>query len=137
MIQEFVAIALEVAVGQYFTVSNNLHIYTELYDALKYVENPPSSEVFDAYSNGAVQSSQLYHGDPELFLLECEAFCNDPFKKGGFVNSFFEFVAQPMAMVAYERKNKISDGKAWAEKISASDWKLAAQIYIMNREKKK
>ena len=137
MIQEFVAIALEVAVGQYFTVSNNLHIYTELYDALKYVENPPSSEVFDAYSNGAVQPSQLYHGDPELFLLECEAFCNDPFKKGGFVNSFFEFVAQPMAMVAYERKNKISDGKAWAEKISASDWKLAAQIYIMNREKKK
>ena len=50
---------------------------------------------------------------------------------------FFEFVAQPMAMVAYERKHKVSDGSAWADKISASDWKLATQQYIMNREKKK
>jgi len=137
IIQEFVAIALEVPVGQYFTASNNLHLYTKLYNAQPYLENPPSAEVFDAYSNGIVKPSILYHGDWELFLLECESFCNDPFKKGGFVNPFFEFVAQPMAMVSYERKNKISDGKAWAEKISASDWKLATQQYIMNREKKK
>jgi len=137
IIQEFVAIALEVPVGQYFTASNNLHLYTKLYNAQPYLENPPSAEVFDAYSNGVVKPSILYHGDWELFLLECESFCNDPFKKGGFVNPFFEFVAQPMAMVSYERKNKISDGKAWAEKISASDWKLATQQYIMNREKKK
>ena len=137
IIQEFVAIALEVPVGQYFTVSNNLHLYTELYNAQPYLENPPSSEVFDAYSNGVVKPSPLYHGDWELFLIECEAFCNDPFKKSGFVNPFFEFVAQPMAMVSYERKHKVSDGSAWANKILASDWKLATQQYIMNREKKK
>ena len=136
MIQEFVAIALELPVGQYFTVSNNFHLYTQLYNAQPYVENPPSSEVFDAYSNGVVKPSVLYQGDWELFLTECEAFCNDPFKKSGFVNPFFEFIAQPMAMVAYERKHKISDGSYWADKISASDWKLATQIYIMNREKK-
>jgi thymidylate synthase len=136
IIQEFVAIALELPVGQYFTVSNNLHLYTELYNAMPYVENPPSSDVFDAYSNGVVQAHMLYQGDWELFLHECESFCNDPFKKGGFVNGFFEFVAQPMAMVSYERKHKISDGSAWADKIVSSDWKLATQQYIMNREKK-
>ena len=137
MIQEFVAIALEVGVGQYFTISNNLHLYTELYDALKYVNSPPSSEAFDAYSNGVVQPSPLYQGDPELFLHECGVFCDDPFKKSGFLNPFFEFTAHPMAMVAHDRKNKISDGTVWANKILASDWKLATQQYIMNREKKK
>ena len=136
IIQEFVAVALEVPVGQYFTVSNNLHLYTELYNAQPYVESPPSSEVFDAYSNGLVKPSELYYGSPELFLHECEMFCNDPFGNNRYVNPFFEFTAHPMAMVSYDRKNKISDGTVWANKILASDWKLATQQYIMNREKK-
>jgi thymidylate synthase len=136
VIQEFVAIALEVPVGQYFTVSNNLHLYTELYNAKPYVDNPPNSEAFDAYSNGIVKPTELYYGSYELFLHECEVFCNDPFANTRYVNPFFEFTARPMAMVTYDRKHKISDGTVWANRILAADWKLATQQYIMNREKK-
>ena len=136
VIQEFVAVALELPVGRYYSISNNLHLYTELYNAMPYMENPPIAENFDHYSSGVVQPRKLYEGSSELFLHECEEFCKDPFSNQGYINEFFTYVAHPMAMVSHERKYKISDGRAWADKIIASDWKLATHLYIANREKK-
>jgi hypothetical protein len=137
IIQEFVAIALGVEVGLYYTVSNNLHLYLDLYNAKGYLEVPPNDEVYDYYSQGIVQPKELYQGDYNLFLHECEVFCNDPFTKRAYVNDFFSTVAYPMAMVSHDRKHKISDGTSWADKISAPDWKVAVQQYIMKREEAK
>jgi len=137
IIQEFIAIALSVPVGCYYTVSNNLHFYTKLYDALPIMMSPPTSEEgFDHYSSNSVKPRDLYDGDWETFLTECELFCEDPYKKQGYANDFFTLVAQPMAYVSYNRRNKISDGSEWANLIIASDWQLATKQWIMRREAK-
>jgi len=136
IIQEFIAIALGLKVGTYSTVSNNLHLYTKLYDALPDMENPPHAEVYDYYSQGVVEPSTLYSGSWETFLAECEKFCNDPFKDQEYEHEFFTTVARPMALVSYERKNHISDGRALAASIKATDWSLAVQQWIDRRETK-
>jgi thymidylate synthase len=141
MIQEFVAIALDIPVGEYYTVSNNLHLYTELYDALPDMCAPPSSTEYDFYSMGYVHPYNLYskeNGSSDSFLNECSIFCEDPLneKDYEYVHPFFKEVAFPMAMISFKRKSKISSGKEHLDDIKASDWKLAVQIYIDNREKK-
>jgi thymidylate synthase len=137
IIQEFVAIALGIPVGMYYTVSNNLHLYTKLYNALPLMLQPPtSSEDFDYYSTGAVQPMDLYYDDWESFLEECEVFCEAPLAYYDYKHEFFRHVARPMAYVSYDRKNKISDGTVYANQIMASDWKTAVQQWIMRRESK-
>jgi hypothetical protein len=136
IIQEFIAIALGLKVGTYSTVSNNLHLYTKLYDALPDMENPPHAEVYDYYSQGVVEPSTLYSGSWETFLAECEKFCDNPFKDQEYEHEFFTTVARPMALVSYERKNNISDGRDLAASIKATDWSLAVQQWIDRRETK-
>ena len=137
IIQEFLAIALNVQIGEYRTISNNLHLYTKLYNAEEYVNNPPtSSDDFDYYSTGAVKPLDLYYGDWKTFLEECEIFCDAPFAPYDYKHEFFKHVAWPMAKVSQERKNKTSDGKSYADRIMASDWKVAVQQWIMRRDSK-
>ena len=136
VIQEFVAIALDLPVGNYYTVSNNLHLYTDLYDALPNMESPPKSEEFDYYSKNVVKPYKLYDGSWRTFLLECEQFCDNPLKDWVYYNDFFNEVAVPMAWVAFVRKNKLGKGYEQAEKIAATDWKLAVQQWIIRRENK-
>lgn len=137
IIQEFISIALNIPVGSYYTVSNNLHLYTKLYDAVPIMMMPPTSEEsFDYYSSGAVKHRALFEGDWELFLEECELFCEDPYRKQRYVNDFFTSVAQPMAYVSCCRRDKVSDGAAWANQIIATDWQTATKQWIMRRDTK-
>jgi len=137
IIQEFIAIALGIPIGSYYTVSNNLHLYTKLYDAIPIMMQPPtSSEDFDYYSTGAVEPLDLYYGDWKKFLEECEVFCEAPISDYDYKNEFFRYVAKPMAQVSYDRRNKISNGAVYANQIMASDWKIAVQQWIMRRDTK-
>ena len=135
MIQEFVAIALDLPVGVYYTVSNNLHVYKDLYNAAPDLEFPPDARDFDHYSANVVKPYELYQGDHKTFLYECEQFCDNPYKIQPYEHAFFNDVAIPMATVAFVRKHKISNGFKEAEKIKALDWKLATVQWIMRREK--
>jgi len=137
IIQEFVAIALGIAVGNYRTVSNNLHLYTELYDALPYMERPPSSEEYDFYSMALVEPYPLYSlndGSYDSFLNDCSLFCHDPLELFNYQHKFFKEVAQPMAMISFKRRNKISSGVEHLDEIKASDWQLAVKQWIKRRE---
>ena len=138
IIQEFVASAVGVLLGEYRTFSTNLHLYTELYDTSKFLVQPPCSEFFDHYTNGAANSQRLTDQGAFIFLLECEKFCDDPFNtEVEYVSQFILGVARPLAMISYSRKNKLSDGSDWAAKIEASDWRRAAFDWIHRRNLKK
>jgi len=139
IIQEFVALAVGVKLGEYRTFSTNLHLYTELYDANRFLTQPPSSELFDLYADGEVSSLPLMlNGCYLSFLSECEMFCFDPFNLSiKYSHPFIEHVARPLAMISYTRKTGAGTGAGWAEKIKASDWRRAAFDWIHRRELKK
>lgn len=134
IIQEFIAIALDLPVGDYYTVSNNLHLYKDLYDALPDMQSPPSAGEFDYYSQGVVKPYPLFDGNFETFLSECSRFCSDPLKEFEYQHKFFKEVAQPIAAIAYLRKMKLGTGLEQLDRIMATDWKLAVQQWIMRRE---
>jgi len=139
VLQEFIARALNAEVGVYRQFSNNAHIYTELYDYTKYIDNPPNASDFDHYANGDVAPFPLINGTTwQRWLFECGEFCDNPFSPPHTHNDvFFQEVAYPMAMVTWTRKNKKGDGMDFANKIAAHDWRLATQQWIERRESAK
>ena len=137
VIQEFVARALGWPVGTYSTVTMNLHLYTELYDASKYLIDPPRAEDYDFYRVlGLTPYPLMKNTDYKSFLVDAEQFCNDPFSlTAKYKHEFFPAVALPTAMVSYVRRLKSADGVAWANKIQARDWKGAVLGWIERRER--
>ncbi len=134
-LQEFVASALDVPMGEYRQFSHNLHLYTELYDFKKYLDTPPDSVTFDAYQYGVGPRNIMDSDDWGGFLRDCERFCCDPFgTPRGYRHSFFPYVAYPMAMITKTRKEKLGNGLYWAERVEAGDWKAAALAWIERRE---
>lgn len=135
-LQEFIGCSVGLRTGYYRQVSNNLHLYTELYDAAKYIDLPPVAEDYDHYSSGKVRPSPIMlNGEYKTFLADCEAFCNDPFNQSAkYKNPFFTHVAQPMAMVSRIRKIHAGDGRGYAAKIRAEDWRRAAFEWIERRD---
>jgi thymidylate synthase len=138
VIQEYIAGAIGVSVGKYITFSNNLHLYLDLYDTLNYRDVPPVWPKYDAYQSGSVFPLPLLEGTTsDHWLMDAVEFCNDPFNDCIYYSPFFSNVAFPMAMVSWTRKNHKGDGFYWADKIAASDWKLATQQWISTREAKR
>lgn len=138
VLQEFVAIATGFRMGVYRQISNNFHLYTELYNATQYIHSPPNVVDFDHYSDGLVRSTPLFTGDYCTFLQECERFCNSPFETSEtYEHDFFKQVALPMAMVSNVRRNKLGDGRDYAATIHASDWRVATLDWINRREEAK
>jgi len=135
MLMEFVAHAVGVPMGEYRQFSNNLHLYTELYDAVKHLDCPPEPYDYDAYQHGVRPSPILNIGDDwRSWLEDAEAFCDDPFRTKDFTHPFFLDVAWPMAMVSKVRKDKTGTGIDWAHSIVAEDWKIAVGDWIERRE---
>jgi hypothetical protein len=137
VLQEFVAAATGHRIGVYRQVSNNFHLYTELYNAKQYLVSPPDASQYDYYSQGTVRPAPLMlNGEYKLFLTECEIFCTDPFNERiKYANPFFEHCARPMAMISRVRKTKAGDGRYFAQQIRAEDWRKAAFEWIDRRDK--
>lgn len=136
VLQELVAAATGHRIGVYRQVSNNLHLYTELYDAAKYLQSPPVAEEYDFYSAGTVRPAPLLlNSEYRLFLTECEMFCEDPYNERiRYANPFFEHVARPAALVARTRRSRAGDGRGYATKIRAEDWRRGVLDWIDRRE---
>ena len=137
IVQEFVACAVGLRTGWYRQVSNNLHLYTELYSAQRYLDWPPVADSYDHYSSGHVRPAPLMlTGEYRVFLDECEKFCNDPYNTDRtYRNPFLQHVAVPMAMVSRVRNAHAGDGRAYASKIRAEDWRRAVFEWIDRRER--
>jgi hypothetical protein len=136
VLQEVVASALGVRLGEYRTFTTNLHLYTELYSAAHHVQDPPSSEFYDLYSQGQVRPLPIMLNEDYLtFLEDCGRFCADPFNAyASYRHPFFLGTAHPMAMISRARKLNAGTGEGWAEKVKASDWRRAAFDWIHRRE---
>ena len=139
VLQEFVALAIGCEVGHYRQVSQNLHLYTELYGAAKFIDVPPNETEYNYYANSSMVKVPLFTGGNwRTFLDDCETFCNDPFNaEKMYFNPFFDDVLRPMVEAYMVRKMKVGNGLPEAYKVAATDWRLALIEWIERREQRK
>lgn len=133
-LQEFVASALIMPLGEYRQVSHNLHLYTELYDVGDYLDNPPLPEDGGHYHRDVEPRPIMDGNNWDAFLYDCSRFCEQPFIRSKYNHSFFNDVAVPMANVIHSRRNKLSDGMDWVMRVGATDWRIAAHNWVEQRE---
>lgn len=145
ILQEYMAAWIGVPVGVYTQVSNNFHVYTDLFDcdALRRLAlDAAGSQHYLPAPNFPdlvkVKPYPLVSVDIELWNSDLKEFMTNPPTRAGRVynDPFFTHVAQPMAMAFWERKEIQQDGKQHIELIHAEDWKLACQQYVEVREEK-
>lgn len=138
-LQEFIAHSVKLPVGFYRQISNNLHLYTDLYDAEKYIKNPPNYVVYDCYHKNLVKTRPIMlDSNYQAFLHDCEFFCMNPLGEvSNYQHPFFAEVARPMALVNNARRNNISKGYEFANQIVAEDWRTAVFYWIDKKELEK
>jgi thymidylate synthase len=131
---EYMAARLELGVGRYYQVSNNLHAYVEQLDKLKGL-----TPEYENYLT--IGKNQLSYNPPALvddhicFDEELEEFFNDD-KREKFKNSYLEKTAVPMKKSWKLWKNKkIKEAIKEAEKIDDRAWKIACVEWLQRRMK--
>lgn len=145
VLQEYMAGRIGVPVGQYWQVSNNMHLYLETHGQL--MENLAAQaadpfvfkSVSDPYEKG-VETHPLMSTDPDSWESELFDFMEDPLSEHGepFLDPFFREVAVPMARAhrAYKtNKGQARFDLALAElaNMAECDWKLAAEEWLARR----
>jgi thymidylate synthase len=132
-LQEFLARAIGVEIGVYIQFSNNAHIYTELYDGRKAVNEPNAFEDWTIYPETFPIMSLPY----ERWLKEVETFVD----KGiliDYYDPFFNEVATPMLTSWYKyEKGELDLAIAYTEDIQAKDWSMACRDWLKRRMEKK
>lgn len=145
VLQEFTASAVGVHVGVYRQISNNFHVYTDVY-GLKKLSSLSADAFYTNYYNpytdidvdvelDAVKPYPLISTSAEAWLEDLDNFfanrsCPFPYK-----DDFFNHVARPMYLAWQQRKNKEGNGMEFINAVAAEDWKLACTEWIQRREK--
>lgn len=129
ILQEFIARSIGCKVGAYYQVSNNYHLYTDVYDIddtlLRYID--------DHYGEGSVSPYPLMVVEPGLWMIDLKRFMRDPLGDTLYNDPFFHGVAVPMFTAWYHyktRNNPAIDVNLQA--IVAEDWKTAC-VHWMDR----
>ena len=136
IIQQFIAEAVGVRLGRYTTVSTNLHLYLDLYDAQEYLDYPPVAEDF-VTNYAQCEPYDLLQGAPfRLFLEDCRKLMNGKLDQSDFRSPFIQHTMLPMMYVTYARKSG-ETGLDHCRNIHSQDWREATFSYIANRENKK
>lgn len=144
-LQEYMAARIGVEVGQYWQISNNMHLYTDQHQGLmerlaEEAHNYPlaGTKVCDPYGLGHVSPFPLMSTDPASWERELFKFLEYP-TCPNFEDPFFSHVAHPMFM-AHQAFKMLPKGQNYdqalllLEDVVASDWRKAAQEWILRRK---
>lgn len=134
-LQEYLAAAIGVAVGTMYQLSNNWHGYVPVLDRTE-----PTTPGVDLYTNTYEATPRPMVTLPELFVRDCETFCDDPLleqdSSDRYGNDWFREVATPMARAAAARREgDVAEAARLADTVAAPDWRLAAQRWLARRTK--
>jgi hypothetical protein len=137
MLQEYVAGMLGVPVGWFSQLSNDLHLYTDVFSreqARLYTRMNWNTD----YDYGVVQPYPMFlDAEPKEWEADLFQFSRlydrdgspDPESRLGWKTPFFAFVAVPM-MRAYEYRRTPEKSREQLELIKASDWRTAAADWL-------
>jgi len=139
MLQEYIAGGIGCPVGKYWQVSNNYHVYTEVFNPLldkfrTYQDEDIGSS--DPYLSGRVEpyplmSTERQSWDDDLFKF-MELGCFSIYK-----DKFFTRVACPLLAAHEAVKAKCyDDALKFLDNCWATDWQRAAQEWVKRRQTK-
>lgn len=152
---EYMALRTGIPMGEYRQFSNNYHLYTDLYPNLSFpadsiitsfAESVLASDIYS--SPGPLKSRdftepQVRHVVP-LFMPDEEQFFHEDlqafmeFDIDDFQSSFFLGVVGPMYRVwAHWKAKEFAAADQALNTILADDWRLAAQDWLITREKRR
>lgn len=140
ILQEFVANALGVPVGRYWQMSNNYHAYL---DTLKGVANLACMHHSTScpYQDGTVGPYKLMNTPIDSWLQDLHIFLDEG-PVLGLRDPFFRKVAVPMALAHAAFKGETGAAKYSVplnilRNCTATDWRLAAEEWIIRRRDRK
>lgn len=143
---EFMARALSVNVGTYTQVSDSYHYYTDneamkrMLAARKAGKHPE----LDPYKTQIVKPYPLMSVDYEVWLHQCELFCDDNLAIAEGIDPFFVHVAEPMKRAweiyhdaPHDRKHQriVQATQYLFDHCHASDWTMAGIEWLRRRDK--
>lgn len=147
---EYMAAWLAVPVGVYRQFTSNFHVYPASLDNNKFLpEEGPKERIrqlaVDAGSHdyykperNYVEAFPLVNSEIDSWDKDLQRFMANPTQLGEcYTDQFFYGVARPMYMAWYERKQKLSSGMQWANRVVAEDWRRACVEWIERREARK
>lgn len=140
-LQEYLAAKLGVGIGLYHQITNNLHVYNDVWEPWKWLE---------VYENRTAHSPMLDYGDKtrrliplydgELFERELRPFVNSltvetDYRKD-WDSKFIKEVAFPMrkAFDCHKARDYLR-ALSWCALIQSNDWEVACTSWIKVREK--
>lgn len=141
MIHEYVATSAGLAMGRYYQVANDAHVY---------LDNPLWGKLQDKYTHSPVWFGTDYDAlntvplikDPAEFGYELEKFFGfvmrhpkELLNLGAFDEPFLRDVAVPMYNAWVDRKyhNAPTECDMWIDAIKADDWRLACKGWVNRR----
>lgn len=128
MLQEYLAAMINVEVGTYTQVSDSFHVYLDN----PYWVNDDFTNSHDPYLFGLVSPRPLID-NPKTFDVELQQFFQyNGINDWSWENSFFPEVAMPMWDAWFAHKYDKS-GAIHADRIKATDWKLACLQWLYKR----
>ena len=132
ILQEVLATELKVPVGVYRQMSNNLHAYTAVPVAAKFLDHPP--EHTGAYPHAVYPLLQPYE-TMDNFLADCKSLVHANCARG-VLTSFFHRVVIPLKNSYDMRKAGEGGWKAPLEGMIDCDWKTAYLEWTARRGSK-
>lgn len=133
-LQEYLAAWLKKPVGKYRQFTNNLHIYTDIYNREGIKEMAYQARAYNLYRNLDMRPPMLVTKDIETFDADLHHFLADP-AGATFSEPFFKYVAQPMYQAWAARKSGSGTGREQCVMVTAKDWRYAGLQWIQRREK--
>lgn len=139
-LQQYVASALNLRVGKYYQITNDLHIYMEQFD--KFAKMASFYKDRNAFSKpkGYQTISTL---NLPIILFDSKATWDEELQefvsmhgdntgiKSEWSEPFLQHVAEPMLQVHHMYKHKDLEAvKYWLEKVKQKDWQLAARYWL-------
>ncbi len=142
ILQEYMASALDVGIGDYRQVSDSFHVYeNELWKKL--FPTDYGFTLFGGYPNTipVVTKPRLFINECKFFMNELESFdwkgsveASEHFNKV-YANNFFDDVIYPMllAFIAHKKERNYVKAESYLEQIKAEDWQIACRNWILKR----
>jgi len=141
ILQEYIATQVGVDIGVYRQISNNYHVYTDVYPRSSLEAMMDESCRVNYYSEQSPIPMKTF---PLITQTHCSTwdaevidFVKNPYSDRfaiGDCDTFFTNVAVPMYYAWDERKKGLSDGMYQAGFITAPDWRLACCQWIQQTD---
>lgn len=131
ILQELIADAVGVPVGEYRQFSNNFHVYTDNAMVKEFLQTPPST--YNLYDSETIIPLLRPDEDWQQFRSDCQDLVRG---KGAYRTYFMRYVAQPLCEAYLSRKAGLPTApETWLSAVPDCDWKTAYKMWVERRTK--